>query len=191
MCSGFSLLATWPTRKYSAISGLAMSASFLAACSQRLGVRSLRELAKCELHIHLEGAMRTETLIELCTAHGVEVPPDPRGKKYSNFDAFAACYRAACECLRERDDVFRIVRELLEDAVAAGCRWLEVAPSFQLWGELKTHKPLDSRPTAQDSHGLTILTLTNGSPTWQPIVSADSSPRRFCSSRRPQRPRTR
>ena len=125
-----------------------MSASFLAACSQRRGVRSLQTLAKCELHIHLEGAMRTETLIELCTSHGVDVPPDPRGKKYSNFDAFAACYRAACECLRERSDVFRIVRELLEDAVAAGCRWVEVAPSYQLWGECRNRLPTRARLVA-------------------------------------------
>jgi adenosine deaminase len=95
--------------------------------------RSLRDLPKCELHIHLEGAMRTETLTELCTKHSIAVPEDTRGKTYTNFDAFATAYRAACECLREREDVFRIVRELLEDAVSAGCRWVEVAPSFLLW----------------------------------------------------------
>jgi len=95
--------------------------------------RPLRELPKCELHIHLEGAMRTETLADLCAKHGITRPEDTRHRMYSNFDAFASAYRAACECLRHRDDVFRIVRELLEDALAAGCRWVEVAPSLQLW----------------------------------------------------------
>ena len=95
--------------------------------------RSLRDLPKCELHIHLEGAMRSETLSELCAKHSVDVPEDTRGKMYDNFDAFACAYRAACECLRERDDVFRVVREHLEDAVASGCAWVEVAPSLLLW----------------------------------------------------------
>jgi len=96
-------------------------------------MRDLAKLPKCELHVHLEGAMRTTTLVELCKKHGVAVPPDPRGKSYSNFDAFAACYRAACECLREKDDVHRIVLEFAEDALDAGCHWVEVAPSLQLW----------------------------------------------------------
>ena len=61
------------------------------------------------------------------------MPSDPRGKSYSNFDAFATCYIAACTCLQERADVFRIVLEFAEDAVLAGCRWVEVAPSLQLW----------------------------------------------------------
>ena len=95
--------------------------------------RSLRDLPKCELHIHLEGAMRSSTLSELCAKHSIDVPEDTRGKMYDNFDAFACAYRAACECLRERDDVFRVVREHLEDAVAAGCAWVEVAPSLLLW----------------------------------------------------------
>ena len=37
------------------------------------------------------------------------------------------CAGAACECLRERDDVFRMVREFAEDACAAGCVWSEVS----------------------------------------------------------------
>ena len=95
--------------------------------------RSLRDLPKCELHVHLEGAMRIGTLSDLCAKHGVDVPEDTRGKMYDNFDAFASAYRAACECLRERDDVFRVVREHLEDAAACGCAWVEVAPSLLLW----------------------------------------------------------
>jgi adenosine deaminase len=95
--------------------------------------RSLRDLPKCELHVHLEGAMRIGTLSDLCAKHGVDVPEDTRGKMYDNFDAFASAYRAACECLRERDDVFRVVREHLEDAVEDGCAWVEVAPSLLLW----------------------------------------------------------
>lgn len=97
--------------------------------------RDLAALPKCELHVHLEGAMRRETLVELCGKHGVAVPEDPRGKKYDDFMAFAACYCAACECLRDRDDVFRMVREFAEDARAAGCVWSEVAPSLELWAD--------------------------------------------------------
>ena len=87
-------------------------------------LRDLAKLPKCELHVHLEGAMRTTTLVELCSKHGIDAPQDPRGKFYSNFDAFAACYVAACECLRNKEDVSR-----------CACEWLQSLPS-----PVRTHR---------------------------------------------------
>ena len=87
--------------------------------------RSLRELPKAHLHVHLEGCMRTHTLEELAGEYGMEVP-QTRG--YGDFTAFSAMYVAACEALRRPEDLARIVREVAEDAAADGAVWVE--PSF-------------------------------------------------------------
>jgi adenosine deaminase len=92
--------------------------------------RSLAALPKAELHLHLEGSMRRETLISLCHKHKIAVPEDTRGKKFDDFTAFANVYIAACECLREEADLRRLVLEVAEDAAASGARWIEPALSM-------------------------------------------------------------
>ncbi|CAE8592830.1 unnamed protein product, partial [Polarella glacialis] len=86
-----------------------------------------------ELHLHLEGAMRPETLTELCAKHGIERPADTRGKQFSDFGPFAACYMAVCECLREESDLKRLVMEVAQDAKSSGARWVEPALSIELY----------------------------------------------------------
>jgi len=95
--------------------------------------RLLKDLPKAELHIHLEGAMRPSTLTELCAKHKVARPSDTGGQRFADFGPFAACYMAVCECLREEDDLFRLVREVAEDAAASGAIWIEAALSFVLY----------------------------------------------------------
>jgi adenosine deaminase len=87
-------------------------------------MRDLRRLPKAHLHLHLEGAMRPATLAELAAACGLDVPP-VRG--YGSFAAFADMYVAACEVIRSADDLRRVVREVVEDAVLDGACWLEPA----------------------------------------------------------------
>jgi len=87
--------------------------------------RSLLDLPKAHLHIHLEGAMRPATLAELARGYGVPVPAT-RG--YGSFTEFVGQYRAACAVLRTPEDLRRLVREVVEDAAAAGAVWVE--PQF-------------------------------------------------------------
>ncbi|HET6502049.1 MAG TPA: adenosine deaminase [Amycolatopsis sp.] len=97
------------------------TASAVAATSPR----SLSALPKAHLHLHLEGAMRPATLAELARDYGVEVPAT-RG--YGSFTEFVGQYRAACAVLRTPEDLRRLVREVVEDAAAAGAVWVE--PQF-------------------------------------------------------------
>jgi adenosine deaminase len=87
--------------------------------------RSLFDLPKAHLHVHLEGAMRPATLAELAEEYGVAVPAI-RG--YGSFTEFVGQYRAACAVLRTPEDIRRLVREVVEDAAAAGAVWVE--PQF-------------------------------------------------------------
>ena len=77
--------------------------------------------------------MRHTTVIELCNKYNLPVPPDTRNQRYTNFDNFAMAYTTACNCLREPEDIHRIVHEMLLDALDAGCIWMEVAPSLLLY----------------------------------------------------------
>lgn len=95
--------------------------------------RPLETLPKAELHLHLEGAMRPETLTELCLKHAVERPLDTRGRRFEDFEPFKSCYLAVCECLREPGDLYRLVSEVAEDAKSSGALWLELALSIELY----------------------------------------------------------
>jgi len=95
--------------------------------------RDLRALPKAHVHLHLEGAMRPDTLTDLCARHGLERPVDTRGQRFQSFGPFAATYVAACLCLREEADLKRLITEVAEDAANDGATWIEVAPSIELY----------------------------------------------------------
>jgi adenosine deaminase len=87
-------------------------------------MRDLRALPKAHLHLHLEGAMRPDTLRELAQVVGIDVPPT-RG--FGSFSAFADMYVAACWVLTTPDAVARLVHEVVEDAATDGAVWVEPA----------------------------------------------------------------
>ena len=87
-------------------------------------MRDLKALPKAHLHLHLEGAMRPETLTELAAESGRQVPPI-RG--FQGFAAFAGMYVAACEVLSTEARLRRVVSEVVEDAAADGVVWIEPA----------------------------------------------------------------
>ena len=87
-------------------------------------MRDLTTLPKAHLHIHLEGAMRPQTLEALAADSGRTVPP-VRG--FDGFAAFADMYVAACGLLDTEARMRRLVREVVEDAARDGVVWIEPA----------------------------------------------------------------
>jgi adenosine deaminase len=85
--------------------------------------RDLRQLPKAHLHVHLEGAMRPSTLVDLAEHYGAQPPDPPDG----SFETFIRLYRAAAAVLRTPDDYVRLVAEVVDDAAADGVVWLEPA----------------------------------------------------------------
>jgi adenosine deaminase len=92
----------------------------------------LRALPKVDLHVHLEGAMRPATVVELADRYGVDLPEGLRDGRYEfrDFRHFIDEWLAGLACLREPEDFRRIANEFCEDEAAQGVRYAEV--SFSL-----------------------------------------------------------
>ncbi len=99
--------------------------------------RDLHTLPKAHLHIHLEGAMRGSTLTELCARYGIERPADTKYQKFDNFGGFLKMYWAACEAVRSRDDLARLILEVAEDAASEGVWWIEPAFDADRYSDLR------------------------------------------------------
>jgi adenosine deaminase len=86
------------------------------------------------LHLHLTGAMRHSTLVELAQTNGISLPPaltDEWPPELSTADErgwfrFQRLYDAARSVLQTPDDLYRLVREIAEDDRAEGSGWLEL-----------------------------------------------------------------
>ncbi len=83
----------------------------------------LRALPKAELHLHLEGAIRTETAVELAGRYGL---PMPDSGEFPDLTAFTVAYERARDLIGSLDDLRRVAHELVEDAHAQGIVWTEV-----------------------------------------------------------------
>jgi adenosine deaminase len=96
--------------------------------------RPLSALPKAHLHLHLTGAMRHATLIELAGRHGIrlptaltdEWPPQLSGVDERGWFRFQRLYDMARSVLRTPADLRRLVAEIAEDERAEGSGWLEV-----------------------------------------------------------------
>ncbi|MFE9840924.1 adenosine deaminase [Streptomyces goshikiensis] len=97
-------------------------------------VRDLTLLPKAHLHLHFTGSMRPSTLLELADKYGVRLPdaltagepPKLRATDERGWFRFQRLYDAARSCLREPDDIRRLVREAAEEDVRDGSGWLEI-----------------------------------------------------------------
>jgi adenosine deaminase len=82
----------------------------------------LRRIPKAELHCHLEGSVRPDTLAELAGANAVPLPAaDPAELyRYEDLDGFLEIYGLVCRTLVRREDFSRVAYESLEDGVRLG-----------------------------------------------------------------------
>ncbi|TYB48790.1 adenosine deaminase [Actinomadura chibensis] len=96
-------------------------------------MRSLLNLPKAHLHVHLESTVRRATLREIGAANGVQVPGDTGA--FGSFAAFFAQNDLVRACLQRPADFRRIAYEFCEDETAQGTRYAEVSFTAAAHGE--------------------------------------------------------
>lgn len=88
-------------------------------------------MPKVELHVHLEGSIRPETVLKLAERHGATLPATTlEGLQdwyvFRNFPHFVEIYVAVSKLLRTPDDLELIAREFLEGQAAQNVLHSEV-----------------------------------------------------------------
>ena len=96
-------------------------------------VEWLRGLPKVELHLHLEGSITAETLVELSQRNDAEPLTIEAARaiyQYTDFPSFLMMFKAVTERLQHADDYERITYAMVRDLAAQGVRHAEVYISF-------------------------------------------------------------
>lgn len=108
----------------------------------------IEAIPKTDLHLHLDGSLRLSTLLELAAEQGVELPSDTEEglnrevfkPQYENLGEYLRGFACTCSVMRTAPALERIARELAEDVIAEGIRYIEVrfAPQLHVNEQLTT-----------------------------------------------------
>ncbi len=102
----------------------------------------IQEMPKVELHVHLEGSIRPETLLALAKRNNVELPANTVEElqewyTFTDFPHFAEIYFTSAKCLRSPDDIELITREFLAGQAAQHIVHSEV--TYTAYTQYKNH----------------------------------------------------
>ncbi len=108
----------------------------------------IRAMPKVELHIHLEGSIRPEILLQLAQKNMVELPYETveglrNWYQFKDFDHFIQIYIVICSTLQDPEDFTLITYDLGRTLAQQNCRYAEItwtpgvhAESFERYLEL-------------------------------------------------------
>lgn len=88
----------------------------------------IRRLPKAELHLHLEGTVAPETLVDLSARHGSPLHPDAARQlyAYTDFSGFLMAFKAITEHLQTAEDYELITWRMAEQLAQQGVVHAEV-----------------------------------------------------------------
>lgn len=100
----------------------------------------IQAIPKTDLHMHLDGSLRVETLIELAREQDVKLPSyTVEGlnelvfkTNYNDLNEYLKGFGLTCAVMREKESLERIAYELAMDTFSEGVRYIEVRFAPQL-----------------------------------------------------------
>ena len=109
--------------------------------------RKLKRIPKTDLHVHMGGSIRLETLIDLARKSGVELPSytvsglrrNTFKKNYRSLEEYLEVFRYCGSVMQKYENLDRIAYELAVDNQNEGVRYIEVrfAPQRYAGGEMR------------------------------------------------------
>ena len=107
----------------------------------------IRRVPKTDLHVHLDGSLRLNTLIELAKAHHVELPSFEEAgllettfkDQYTDLPDYLKGFAYTCSVLNNPENLERVAYEFAMDNMAENVRYVEVrfAPQLHVTDRLK------------------------------------------------------
>ena len=121
----------------------------------KLSLALIEKLPKTDLHVHLDGSMRIETLIELAKAQGVPLPAStPEGMKEAmglgrntgSLVEYLKAFDLTLQVLQDEESLYRVAYELAVDCAAENVRYMEVrySPMLHTRRKLKLTKVVET-----------------------------------------------
>jgi adenosine deaminase len=106
-----------------------------------LPLEFFRQLPKTDLHVHLDGSLRLDTILDLARVHGVELPStDPAelrramnlGQNCGSLVEYLKAFDVTLRVMQHEEALFRVAYELAEDAARENVRYMEIRYSPML-----------------------------------------------------------
>src|SRR5260221_11273004 len=101
----------------------------------------LEKLPKTDLHCHLDGSLRLNTILELAEEHKVKLPAHDAeqlrkliypGEECKSLEDYLKAFDITLAVLQDEEALFRAAYELAEDCARENVRYLEVRYSPML-----------------------------------------------------------
>jgi adenosine deaminase len=96
----------------------------------------LKSLPKTDLHVHLDGSLRVETILELADKYKVKLPADnaealrnhviKTPENCKSLPEYLEAFDVTCSVLQDPEALTRVAYELAEDCAAENVRYFEV-----------------------------------------------------------------
>jgi len=120
-----------------------------------LTLEFLESLPKTDLHVHLDGSIRLETLVDLAREQGVALPTRDlgelryllaAGRKVKSLDEYLEGFAVTLSVMQTEPALERAAFELAEDAQREGVRYIEVryAPMLHTRGGLSLTQVMEA-----------------------------------------------
>jgi len=135
----------------------------------KLPLELFQSLPKADLHVHLDGSLRLQTIIDLAREENVELPSFDQaelrrimhlGENCGSLAEYLKAFDVTLQVMHTESALFRIAYELCEDAARENVRYLEVryAPMLHTQRGLKLTRVIEAvlagLKAARDKYGI-------------------------------------